>query len=385
MIYWTNGMIIIDKKDSTYRDTSTPTYNRINSKNTIVSNNIAGSHFGDQKTMTMKIVELLRSLLLVATLLVTSTSVLANEAVILTEFEVGVDGQQEQVLQLEINKGIGTPAADTAADLEPEARGRDPDELTSEIPSPKPKHHEEEDSLVPARETPDDDNGEDLPLVIPTKDDCRDLEEECEFWSSIGECDAENGNPAFMYQYCPKSCNLCGRDDIADLIQQALNSVQVKVVDEPICQDLNEKCALWESIGECEAVDGNPAYMYINCQKSCNLCGKGDIDILLRRALKLRSDDLAISGWGEEQNTLNDEAFNDLKNDIDGYMLEEINVEVKYKSYKKRCRNRYKECLFWAFKGEVSPDALFAGINGDSQAFLQLKNFRLFVQKISNW
>lgn len=73
--------------------------------------------------MTMKIVELLRSLLLVATLLVTSTSVLANEAAIVTEFEVGVNGQQEQVLQLEINKGIGTPAADTAADLEPEARG----------------------------------------------------------------------------------------------------------------------------------------------------------------------------------------------------------------------------------------------------------------------
>ena len=123
----------------------------------------------------------------------------------------------------------------------------------------------------------------------------------------------------------------------------------------PDCQDLENDCSEWVSNGECDAIEGNPEFMYKTCPRSCKLCGKGDIDDLLERAMILRNDDLAISGWGKEQeiDSNNEENMNILLDDIKRYMLEEVNVEEKYQSFKKKCQNRQKECAFWAFEGEV--------------------------------
>ena len=144
-------------------------------------------------------------------------------------------------------------------------------------------------------------------------------------------------------------------DGEAGLLQEDKNAVLDNEVEYPNCNDLHEKCALWASIGECDAVDGNPEFMYRNCLRSCKLCGNGDIDSQLEKSRQLRHEDLAIAGWGEEQeiDSNNEENMNILLDDIKRYMLEEVNVEEKYQSFKKKCQNRHKKCAFWAFEGEV--------------------------------
>ena len=123
----------------------------------------------------------------------------------------------------------------------------------------------------------------------------------------------------------------------------------------PDCQDLEKDCSQWVSDGECDAVDGNPEFMYTTCPRSCKICGKGDIEDLLERAMILQNDDLAISGWGKEQivDANNEKGMKILLDDIKRYMLEEVNVEEKYQSFKKKCQNRHEKCAFWAFEGEV--------------------------------
>mgnify|MGYP006165273965 CR=1 FL=1 len=76
--------------------------------------------------------------------------------------------------------------------------------------------------------------------------------------------------------------------------------------------------------------------------------------------MKLRNDDLAISRWGEEQSIEESRIgeYNVLLKEIERYMLEEVNVEDKYKKIKKQCQNRYPDCTFWALEGEVSLDQL---------------------------
>ena len=78
----------------------------------------------------------------------------------------------------------------------------------------------------------------------PPSGDCQDLNGNCEYWASIGECQA---NPGYMLPNCPKSCNTCGSS----------------------CIDESEHCQYWASIGECQA---NPGYMLQYCKKSCNVC-----------------------------------------------------------------------------------------------------------------
>ena len=37
-------------------------------------------------------------------------------------------------------------------------------------------------------------------------DNCRNIHKDCDYWASIGECDA---NPNYMLYYCAKGCNTC--------------------------------------------------------------------------------------------------------------------------------------------------------------------------------
>lgn len=36
------------------------------------------------------------------------------------------------------------------------------------------------------------------------------------------------------------------------------------------CEDLNEHCAFWSGVDECNI---NPNYMLVYCKKSCGVCG----------------------------------------------------------------------------------------------------------------
>lgn len=126
--------------------------------------------------------------------------------------------------------------------------------------------------------------------------------------------------------------------------------------EDPDCKDQEMECSEWASWGECE---GNPAFMYPACPQSCNLCGKGDMQDLLSHALALKemSTDLEILGWGVEQEIFEgyEEEFeiSELLKDEAIYMLEVVNVDEMYDSYKTECLNRDSSCALWAVKGEV--------------------------------
>ena len=129
--------------------------------------------------------------------------------------------------------------------------------------------------------------------------------------------------------------------------------------DGPECRDQEIDCRLWASDGECEPIQGNPEFMFPACPRSCNLCGKGDIQDLLSHALAVKrreiSGDLAILGWGVEQEIFEDyeEEISDLLEEEARYMLEVVNVDEMYDSYKLKCLNLNETCALWALQGEV--------------------------------
>jgi len=86
------------------------------------------------------------------------------------------------------------------------------------------------------------------PQPTTTNGGCGDLNMNCRYWASIGQCES---NPGFMLINCRESCDACGPD--------------------PDCSDRNENCGYWASIGECER---NPGFMIVNCKLTCNMCGK---------------------------------------------------------------------------------------------------------------
>jgi len=58
------------------------------------------------------------------------------------------------------------------------------------------------------------------------KNDCKDEDDRCAWWSNQGECDA---NPGFMLRNCQKSCNVCYTGKTAEeLIAEAKKKKEEK-------------------------------------------------------------------------------------------------------------------------------------------------------------
>lgn len=80
----------------------------------------------------------------------------------------------------------------------------------------------------------------------PTKQEavCKDYHLRCPVWANLGEC-AEN--PTNMKRYCPLSCGICKDPNFAG---GEVDS------DDPLCVDLEAQCGFWASRGECSANPG---------------------------------------------------------------------------------------------------------------------------------
>merc|ERR1712190_228378 len=88
---------------------------------------------------------------------------------------------------------------------------------------------------------------------------CQDSQQDCKYWASIGEC---SSNSAYMSQNCKAACNQCG--STSNPRRRRTNS------ENPSCQGSQQDCKYWASIGECSS---NSAYMSQNCKAACNKCG----------------------------------------------------------------------------------------------------------------
>ncbi|XP_029643131.1 zinc metalloproteinase nas-14 [Octopus sinensis] len=104
----------------------------------------------------------------------------------------------------------------------------------------------------------------------------------CSIWANQGECER---NPAFMEDYCRKSCGLCGEkadvkqgiteEDFAKQLYLWLG-LQTHLAPEvwkgsSTCKNvyLDGKCDTWAANGDCLT---NPKWMNKNCAKSCSSC-----------------------------------------------------------------------------------------------------------------
>ena len=56
-----------------------------------------------------------------------------------------------------------------------------------------------------------------------------------------------------MKKYCTKSCNFCGNDGGDDDDDDELMMVDDDDKDDELCVDLHDNCNFWASKGECEA------------------------------------------------------------------------------------------------------------------------------------
>ena len=145
---------------------------------------------------------------------------------------------------------------------------------------------------------------------------CVDSNDKCSFWASKGECGA---NPNYMHTNCAKSCGTCKKvvkseaprevkvvvseddkallteaeqfgerqkvngDDAAKVMETVRDSVAymkngVSTLPDNVlklCQNRNELCAFWATIGECAK---NAAFMTTNCAPSCRTCDLIDMD-----------------------------------------------------------------------------------------------------------
>ncbi|KAL3921747.1 MAG: hypothetical protein SGILL_002583 [Bacillariaceae sp.] len=98
----------------------------------------------------------------------------------------------------------------------------------------------------------------------PQDPECMNHSPHCEFWFSNGDCVDYKEH---MEQTCPQICNFCtpfqnDNDSGAE--------VSTEVASDPNCADLDEGCAYWKEIGECE---NNPVFMTATCQATCDFCG----------------------------------------------------------------------------------------------------------------
>lgn len=102
-------------------------------------------------------------------------------------------------------------------------------------------------------------------------------------------CCGQNGSVRAAFRICPASAPICHgflhgsqwgacqaikvAEDIDESNVSAVNAAtrdETVVNATPACEDRDDECSRWASIGECS---NNPGYMLDNCQISCGVCG----------------------------------------------------------------------------------------------------------------
>ncbi|XP_059138879.1 zinc metalloproteinase nas-15-like isoform X2 [Physella acuta] len=112
----------------------------------------------------------------------------------------------------------------------------------------------------------------------------------CVGWAREGECVV---NSAWMFKNCKKSCAMCTETEVDG------GGTETGVDEDKMdCVDNEDKCADWASRNECLE---NPAYMIINCRKSCKKCDDGTCKNLY--------DDSQCKIWAEKQECMLNEKW----------------------------------------------------------------------------
>jgi len=234
---------------------------------------------------------------------------------------------------------------------------------------------------------------------------CRNKDELCCFWASVGECD----NPetkGYMEEYCSPCCMRCMAADqdleiqevededaesafqlaeaskkfgIEQLIQGGGQSA-VEAVQEMIdymthmasdmeasdifltkCQNKDELCCFWASLGECDKPE-TKGFMEENCSPCCMRCMATDQDLDTQEnededfeTLALELSDIS-KNFGEPQEIVDGEigTLKAVQKMIDYMVGLTLSMKTSDPDYTKltECQNEEELCCYWASTGE---------------------------------
>jgi hypothetical protein len=105
------------------------------------------------------------------------------------------------------------------------------------------------------------------------------------------------------------------------------------------CKDNHRKCDVWAGNNDCAS---HPERMLQLCPKACHVCDNTD-----------ESGEYVANCYGEDQHVAGsrkEEVALRIR-EVEDYMLQEVFVEEKYAKIRAECKNRAKECSFWAVNG----------------------------------
>lgn len=114
------------------------------------------------------------------------------------------------------------------------------------------------------------------------------------------------------------------------------------------CEDRHENCQFWADNDECTS---NSGYMFSECPKACNLCGKG------APALGLLDVEPADDEFGVAQK-FDQERIREIETaviDMKTYfrnMREDPATTPKMHDILDNCKNKHESCAFWKVIGE---------------------------------
>ena len=151
---------------------------------------------------------------------------------------------------------------------------------------------------------------------------CQDQENDCAYWATVGECE---NNPTYMTKFCPSSCGKCPGSE------RPISS------NTSTCRDNHEQCEMWAETGECEA---NPNYMLKQCKLSCFVCIDPSIKYDLGVEQKLESK--------EDFPHINASAVQERIQKSDEY----VTTTKLRTSLKRICKNTDEMCTIWALDGQ---------------------------------
>lgn len=97
---------------------------------------------------------------------------------------------------------------------------------------------------------------------------CSDRNVNCPGWAAVGYCTGQYEE--YMTINCPYSCGIC---DLTTTTTSTTSTTTTTTTPQPAeCTDNSRYCSSWARYGECEH---NPAYMLVNCKRSCDNCEAG--------------------------------------------------------------------------------------------------------------
>jgi hypothetical protein len=103
------------------------------------------------------------------------------------------------------------------------------------------------------------------------------------------------------------------------------------------CNDNDRDCGVWAAKNECAI---NPNGMLQLCPKACKVCDNEYGEYISN----CYGEDQLVSGATRKETEVR-------VREVEDYMLQEVFVEEKYKNIRAECKNRDKECSFWAVIG----------------------------------